>query len=87
MVINKRFMKVIETKGMIDHKGQIILSEPLKVTSESQVKIIILFSDVNDISPETSLKSALESFSQGWQDAMRGKTYPLDELWIGIDDE
>lgn len=51
MVINKRFMKAIETKGMIDHKGQIILSEPLKVTSESQVKIIILFSDVNDISP------------------------------------
>jgi hypothetical protein len=80
-------MKAIETRGTIDHKGQIILAEPLKVIPESQVKIIILFSEVNDLSPETPLKSAVASFSQGWQEAMTGKTHPLDELWIGIDDE
>ena len=80
-------MKAIETRGKIDHTGQIILAEPLNVTPESQVKVIVLFSEVNNVSSETSLKSATESFSQGWQEAMTGKTHPLDELWIGIDDE
>lgn len=33
-------MKAIETRGTIDHTGQIILAEPLKVTPDSQVQII-----------------------------------------------
>jgi hypothetical protein len=80
-------MKAIETTGRIDQKGQLILKEPLKFTSESQVKVIVLFSEVNEESPETELKSARESFSQGWQETMTGKTHPIDELWIGIDNE
>ncbi len=80
-------MKAIETSGKIDKKGQIILTEPLKVTPESQVKVIVLFCEVDELSQETPLKSAIESFSQGWQEAMTGKTHPLDELWVGIDNE
>jgi hypothetical protein len=79
-------MKAIETRGTINNKGQIILSKPLKVTAESHVKVIILFSEVNEMS-KTSLKSAVESFSQGWQEAMTGKTYPIEELWVGINNE
>jgi hypothetical protein len=32
-----------------------------------------------------TLKSAEESFRQGWQEALRGETYPVSELWKGID--
>ncbi|MGI0481199.1 hypothetical protein ACN4EE_10440 [Geminocystis sp. CENA526] len=80
-------MKAIETIGIIDHNGQIILPEPLNVVSESPIKLIILLDDTTDLSSETHLKSAVESFTQGWQEAMTGKTHPLDELWIGIENE
>jgi hypothetical protein len=80
-------MKAIETIGTIDQNGQIILTKPLKVTSESPVKVIILLEETNKISSETHLKSAVESFAQGWKEVMTGKTHPLDELWIGIENE
>ena len=31
-----------------------------------------------------SLKSAKESFRQGWREAKEEKTYPVSELWEGI---
>jgi hypothetical protein len=34
-----------------------------------------------------TLKSAEESFRQGWQEAMTGNTLPVSELWDGIDAE
>lgn len=34
-----------------------------------------------------ALPPAVESFCQGWREAQRGETYPLAELWDGIDDE
>ena len=34
-----------------------------------------------------SLKSAEESFSQGWKEAQAGDTFPISELWDGIDAE
>ena len=34
-----------------------------------------------------TLKSAKESFRQGWHEAMTGQTIPLSELWEGIDAE
>jgi hypothetical protein len=37
--------------------------------------------------PEETLDSAVESFRQGWQDTMTGKTIPVAQLWDGIDAE
>lgn len=34
-----------------------------------------------------TLKSAEESFKQGWLEALRGETRPVSELWEGIDAE
>jgi hypothetical protein len=34
-----------------------------------------------------TLKSAEESLRQGWQEAMRGETMPIADLWVGIDAE
>ena len=32
-----------------------------------------------------ALKPAEESFRQGWQEALRGETLPVAELWTGIE--
>jgi len=32
-----------------------------------------------------TLKPATESFRQGWCEAQSGMTYPLEDLWDGID--
>lgn len=34
---------------------------------------------------EDELESAVESFRQGWYEAMTGKTLPVSQLWEGID--
>jgi hypothetical protein len=34
-----------------------------------------------------SLKSAKASFEQGWKEAQKGETYPVEGLWEGIDSE
>lgn len=34
-----------------------------------------------------TLKSAENSFRQGWEEAMREETIPVDELWTGIGNE
>ncbi len=31
------------------------------------------------------LKSAAESFRQGWCEAQSGMTYPVEDLWDGVD--
>jgi hypothetical protein len=34
-----------------------------------------------------ALKSAADSFRQGWKEALAGETRPVSELWEGIDAE
>lgn len=34
-----------------------------------------------------SLRPAEDSFRQGWQEAMAGETRPIDDLWVGIDEQ
>ncbi|MCP4693311.1 MAG: hypothetical protein GY859_35045 [Desulfobacterales bacterium] len=34
-----------------------------------------------------TLKSAANSFKQGWEEAAAGETMPIRELWTGIDDD
>lgn len=34
-----------------------------------------------------TLKPAVASFRQGWQEALTGQTFPISELWEGIDAE
>ena len=47
----------------------------------SLLQIIRLFRE------SVTLKSAEESFRQGWQEAMTGNTFPVSQLWDGIDTE
>jgi hypothetical protein len=43
------------------------------------LKVIRLFRET------VTLKPAEESFRQGWQEALRGETAPISDLWAGID--
>lgn len=47
----------------------------------SLLQIIRLFRE------NVTLKSAEESFQQGWQEATTGQTIPVSKLWDGIDAE
>ena len=43
------------------------------------LKVILLFRQT------VALKPAEESFRQGWQEAIRGETMPISDLWVDID--
>ncbi len=42
---------------------------------------------VHTLRDSVMLKPATESLRQGWAEARRGETYPIAELWDGIDAE
>ncbi|PHS20538.1 MAG: hypothetical protein COA86_00895 [Kangiella sp.] len=44
-----------------------------------------LLNIVHSFRESVSLKSAGDSFKQGWSEVMRGDTQPIDKLWDGID--
>lgn len=61
-----------------------ILHELEEIPVEYQpivLKIIRLFNK------SIALKPADESFLQGWMEALTEETYPISELWDGIDAE
>lgn len=75
-------MKAVEIMGTVNEQGQLCLDTPLSVTTNTRVKIIVLVSEDED---RELTESARESFRQGWQDAMTGNTFPVSQLWEGID--
>ena len=42
---------------------------------------------VHTLRESIALKPAAASFRQGWAEAQQGSTYPIAELWDGIDIE
>lgn len=86
-------MKAIEVMGTVDDKGQLCLDEPLTVDKHSRVRVIILVPEEVEVEnqpaqpDEELLESPVESFREGWYDAMSGNTLPVSQLWEGIDAE
>lgn len=84
-------MKAIEVMGTVDEQGQLSLDIPLTVDQHTRVRIIVLLSETldkeNNQEDEEISESAVESFRQGWYDAMMGNTLPVSQLWQGIDAE
>jgi hypothetical protein len=85
--LNGGVMKAIEVMGTVDDQGQLSLDVPLIVDKHTRVKVIVLLSEEADKEDEEISESAIESFRQGWYDAMRGNTLPVSQLWEGIDAE
>jgi hypothetical protein len=77
-------MRALEVTGKVDTEGKLSLSTPLKVSQPGLVRVIILFPESTD---KDDLKPAIDSFTQGWQEAQTGNTQPLSQLWEGIEDD
>lgn len=66
-----------------EYKSQ--LARELKSVPEEYLPNLLMI--VRLFRESVSLKSAEESFRQGWKEALEGETYPISELWDGIDAE
>ena len=70
--------------------GNSLLDVPLSIDQNTRVKVIVLLceeaqKDNNQQEDEEITESPVESFRQGWFDAMTGNTLPIYQLWNGID--
>ena len=52
---------------------------------QEKIKLRDLLNQEITASQEQKLDNAVECFQRGWDDAMNGRTYPISELWDGID--
>ena len=81
-------MKAIETTATINEVGEFILDESLGRHRPQQVRVIVLFSEDDEIDPdETPTAVVIEGIRQGLHEALTGKTIPLSKMWEGIDAE
>lgn len=78
-------MKAIEVTGTVNNQGELSLDRPLNVNKFTRVRVIVLLSEED--SDEELLESPQESFRQGWHDVITGNTFPVSQLWDGIDAE
>lgn len=78
-------MKAQEIMGTVDENGQLLLDEPLTANTSSRVKVIVLFTELDE--DDESKKLVLESLKTSLQEVSEGKTKPVSELWDGIDAE
>ena len=77
-----------QTSGQVAGAGSSPLEQAIQEIQQtpqeylpSLLQIIRLFRE------SVTLKSAEDSFRQGWKEAMDGQTIPVSELWDGIDAE
>ncbi len=78
-------MKAIETTATINEVGEFILDESLGRHRPQQVRVIVLFSEDDEIDPdETPTAVVIEGICQGLHEALTGKTIPLSKMWEGI---
>lgn len=86
-------MREIEVMGSIDDRGQLLLLQPLNLRQHAKVRvrITVLDEDIEpDIEsafePETDNKAKiLADLKASLRQAEAGQTYPISELWDGID--
>lgn len=76
-------MKKIEVMGTVNEQGQLSLDQPLTITKNTRVRVIVVLTENEEVQDEV-LESAEESFRQGWYDAIIGNTLPVSQLWQGI---
>ncbi len=79
-------MQAFEVMGRVDENGQILLDEPLEITSDSRVKIILLVMDNREPDPDdTPVEEIKASLRRALAEVKAGKTRPISELWGRID--
>jgi hypothetical protein len=81
-------MKAYELTARINADGELEVPRlDLKHLQENTpVRIIVLVNESGD-SAEDETKFSSERFQASWQQAVKGETLPLAQLWEGIDVE
>lgn len=80
-------MRAFEAMGKIDRNGQLLLDEPVEISADSRVKVILLISEDDKSDPDdTPVEEVKASLRRALQEAKEGKTRPISELWERIDD-
>lgn len=79
-------MKAIKVMGTINEQGQLALDEPLEITQNSRVEVIVLIQEEppEDDTPNTEV---LADLRQAWHEAMTGQTIPVAQLWEEIEND
>jgi hypothetical protein len=80
-------MKAIELTGTVDDRGNLSLDEPVLVTANSRVRVIILCSEESlevdpDDTPNEEVKASLR---RSLQEAKSGQRIPISQMWESID--
>ncbi|NDJ17062.1 hypothetical protein [Myxacorys almedinensis] len=78
-------MQEIEVMGAIDEQGQLLLLQPLSFSKHARVRVRITLLDEN-FEPEADSKTQiLADLKESFRQAEAGQTFPISELWDGID--
>jgi hypothetical protein len=73
-------MRAFKTIATINEQGQPTLDNPLLTNQNSQVEVIVLIPENDDLD-EPSKAGILVDFRQAWYEAMTGKIISLSQLW------
>ncbi|MBE9012346.1 hypothetical protein IQ250_19290 [Pseudanabaenaceae cyanobacterium LEGE 13415] len=75
----------IELTGEIDEKGHLLLLQPLNLDKHTKVRVRIMPLE-DEFDPDTDSKEQiLADLKESFRQAELGQTFPLSELWDGID--
>lgn len=78
-------MQEIEVMGAIDEQGQLRLLQPLNFSKHAKVRIRITLLDENFEPQADSNAQILADLRESLHQAEAGQTFPISELWDGID--
>ena len=81
-------MKAIELTGTVDARGNLSLDEPVLVSANSRVRVIILcpeeLSETIEID-DTPIEEVKASLRRALQEAKSGQRIPISQMWEAID--
>lgn len=84
-------MRAIEVTGVVDEQGNLSLSEPVPLTAQGLVRVIILYPEQTEESEQdpddTSVEDIKASLRRALEQATSGQRIPLSQMWEGIDAE
>jgi outer membrane protein W len=78
-------MKALKVMATINEQGQLTLDYPLMIDKNSRVEVIVLIPETSEIEEEPTKEEILQDLQQAWQEAMTGQTFPISELWEGME--
>jgi virulence-associated protein VagC len=80
-------MKAIELTGTVDDRGNLSLDEPIQVSANSRVRVIILCSEESlKIDPDdTPIEEVKASLRRALEEAKSEQRIPISQMWESID--